>query len=276
MNQKLKILKKIKKNLLQIENMQKEKTEIIQKFEEEKEQFKKLLQELNERISEQETKYSTLIKIIEIKPNNELENFQPKIDSLSNKIDDNEAKTENKIKSIEENNENYKKELQKNNEDMIVRILNNSFTTQLSISNPGILEELKKREKTPFDHLFVASQSSNDIYSILDPSSDKYFCTTNDGNFYIQIDLKESVSITGFRILTFNNCFPKSFDIEIDGKIIKSIQNENELNCANKNVTIYFDQVLCKKFRFIQTGPNWDKNNNFLKIKQIELLYSFI
>ena len=37
-------------------------------------------------------------------------------------------------------------------------------------------------------------------------------------------------------------------------------------------MTINFDSTYGKNIRFIQTGPNWDCNTNFLSIKRIELL----
>lgn len=147
----------------------------------------------------------------------------------------------------------------------------NIFFTHLDSSSPGIISTLHKKSNTKFDHLFVASQSSNDIYNLIDPNSKSVFCTSDIGNFYINIELQKAVIIKGIEIFSSTSCFPKSFDIEINGVKKKSIKSADELNGANKRMKILFDPISCSTFRFIQNGPNW-KGSNFLYIKRIEFL----
>ena len=146
------------------------------------------------------------------------------------------------------------------------------ISAEMNLSSPGILEQLKMKERTPFDRLFVASQSSSDIYNLIDPNTKDDFCTTNGGNFFIEFELEETIPINGIQIFSSWSGFPKSFDIIIEGRTVKSIKEANDLNEQYKDMTIKFEINRCRRIRFQQTGPNWDKNNNFLHIKRIELL----
>ena len=57
------------------------------------------------------------------------------------------------------------------------------------------------------------------------------------------------------QIYTYTSDFPKSFDISIDGKVVKSIKEATELNGKNLMMTINFCSTYGKNIRFIQTGP---------------------
>ena len=131
---------------------------------------------------------------------------------------------------------------------------------------------LKKKEKTPFDRLFVASQSSDDIYNLIDPYSEGGFGTTDDGDFFIEFELRDAIIINGIQIFSSYSCFPKSFNIEIDGKCIQRITEAKDLNGKNKQMTVLFGPVKCLKLRIIQTGPNWDEGDTFLYFKRFEFL----
>ena len=149
---------------------------------------------------------------------------------------------------------------------------NMSFSAEISLGKPGLLSQLKTRQKTPFDRLFISSQSSNDVYNLLINKPNDFFYTGNDPNFYIQFELQSSVTISGMKLYTCHAGFPKSFCITIDGKLVKYIMEAKELNWKNKEMTINFTPVRGKKVRFTQKGPNWDLGNNKLYIKGIELL----
>ncbi|KAK8845928.1 hypothetical protein M9Y10_020863 [Tritrichomonas musculus] len=146
------------------------------------------------------------------------------------------------------------------------------FKTELSKEGPGILAQLKDKQKTPFDRLFVASQSSSDIYSLLLPHTDDSFGTNNSGDFFIEFELEAAVTISGVRIFSANKDFPKSFDISVGGETVISIKEARELNGEHKDMTVSFAPIRGRKVRFTQTGPNWDDGSNFLHIRGIELL----
>lgn len=153
--------------------------------------------------------------------------------------------------------------------------LNNIIIASKSLTGPGILGMLKKKEKSPFDPLFVASQSSRYIYDIINPfNNEGVFGTSNDKNnkFFIEFSFEKPITVNGMKIFTANKRFPRSFDIEVDGILVSSIKDAIELYDENKDVVVYFDPVKASKVRFIQTGPNWDEDNYYLHIKRIELL----
>ena len=145
------------------------------------------------------------------------------------------------------------------------------FITKLDKSSPGILQRLKNNEKSPFDHLFIPSQSSNDIYNVIDPNTNDRFCILDIGDF-IEIELKESIIITGIKIFSSTINFPKSFDIEIGNKKVSSIKEAKELNGENQEMTINISSIRCNKIRIINRGQNWDKGSNYAYFKRIELL----
>ena len=111
------------------------------------------------------------------------------------------------------------------------------FRTEKSKEGPGILSELKTKQKTPFDRLFVASQSSADIYNLLVPHTDDSFCTTDKGSSFIEFELEAAVTISGVKIFSSYESFPKSFDISVEGETVKSVREARELNGKYKDMT---------------------------------------
>lgn len=146
------------------------------------------------------------------------------------------------------------------------------LNVELSMTEPGILQRLKEKQKTPFDRLFVASQSSRDLYNLIDPNTSDDFRGSPNGDNFIEFLLEQEVTVNGVKIYSSFEYFPKSFDIEIDGNVVKSVKEANELNGQNKEMIIEFDPIRCRKFKFIQTGLNWDDNSKYIRIKRIELL----
>ena len=128
------------------------------------------------------------------------------------------------------------------------------------------------KEKNHFDHFFIASQSSCDIYNLIDPNTEDSFCTPAYSKHVIEFELEKKVTINGMKIYSSFKYFPKSFNIEIDGEIVFTTKNAEELNGKNKEMVINFNQKRTNKIKFIKIGPNWDKNTEYVMIKRIELL----
>ena len=100
-------------------------------------------------------------------------------------------------------------------------------------------------QKNPFDRLFVASQSSTDIYSLLVPTCDN-ISTTYDG-FFVEFELETTVIINSIQIFSLNGCYPRSFDIAFDGETVKSVKDAEELNGPYKDMIVNFDPIFLKK-----------------------------
>ncbi|KAK8840226.1 hypothetical protein M9Y10_031171 [Tritrichomonas musculus] len=198
------------------------------------------------------------------------QNYEKEINAFEKQISENDKKHEKEISDL-------KKQISENDKkcDNLLQVVNNnpeSFSVEPSLQNQGILERLKSREKNHFDRLFIASQSSCDIYNLLDPNTNDAFCTSSSEGFYIEFELEQEVSITGVKIFSSYKYFPKSFDIGIEGMKMVSVENAEDLNGKDKEMTINFRQVSGKKIRFTQTVPNWDKGTNYILIKRIEIL----
>ncbi|KAK8870877.1 hypothetical protein M9Y10_008775 [Tritrichomonas musculus] len=146
------------------------------------------------------------------------------------------------------------------------------FICKESFTDAGILHQLKMKEQSPFNPLFVASQSSNDLYSLLLPDDNDTFLTANVPNFFINFELKEVMTIYALKIVSSKVYFPKSFDIEIDGKTVLSVREARELNGKGKEMIVSFGQVKGRNVRIILTDKNWDKNDHFIAISHVELL----
>lgn len=224
--------------------------------------------------------HSHEIEDIQQTQSNKIEEMQQKFESLTNKI----GEIENKNQKLPNSQKN-----QSNNHDELKRIVNNHlheieniqpisdqiFTDQPNLETPGIIRRLERKQKTPFDRLFVASQSSNDIYNLIDPNTNDDFITSDiKKKFFITFELKEPVMINGMKIWSSNYGYPKSFDISVDGQIVKSIKEAEELNGKNKEMTIQFDAIQGTKIQFIQTGQSWDRKSHKINIKRIEILSS--
>lgn len=93
------------------------------------------------------------------------------------------------------------------------------FTAKMSMKSPGILSILKSKEKSIFDPLFIASRSSNDAYDLIQDNGES-FHTLYQPNFSIEFEIYENVTISGCQIFTSILFFPKSFDVEIEGKTV--------------------------------------------------------
>lgn len=239
------------------------------------EKLKQMIDSKSEKLKNDITLYLNQI-INEIKYNNE--KLNQTTDLLSNHINQIEMKNKkimNNYSQLINNDEKLlrvKYEMKNEMLSMVSHFASCSFMTNIGLSTTGILNHLKSKEKNQFDKLFIASTSSCDIYNLIDPNTKDDIGTGNDGNFFIEFELERPIKINGIKVFSSSTRFPKSFDIEVDGIIVKSIKEANELNGKFKEMTIIFDSMFGSKVKFIQTGPNWDRGNNFLNMRRFEIL----
>lgn len=126
------------------------------------------------------------------------------------------------------------------------------ISVEPNLDKPGILCQLKSRQKDKFDRLFIVSSSNNDLYSILQPSKNNWLTTSNLGDYWIEFEFKEEKLMHGITIHSYNSSFPCYFDITVDGKTVVSIRGQSELCGSYNSHTYYFNDVRAYKVRFIQ------------------------
>lgn len=128
---------------------------------------------------------------------------------------------------------------------------------------PGILSYLKESAQNEFDRQFIVSLSHRDPYDLL--LDNGHFFSLNTGNFYIEITLENSIEITGFELRGTDIDLPKSYQIFIDDEMFLDIKKDTQMRDEHKTLR-RFDAKSCKKFKFVQTGPNWDRKKKNKRI----------
>lgn len=138
-----------------------------------------------------------------------------------------------------------------------------------SLKEPGILEKLKTMESNPFDPLFIASQSSGDIYNLIDCQSEDSFSLYCNEHCFIDFELEEQVTINGIYLMFEELNFIDLFDVLINEKQIE-ISAEN---LSDDELLISFDQIACKKLTFrIKDSAAFDHIHEYISLNGIELL----
>ena len=135
----------------------------------------------------------------------------------------------------------------------------------------GIVAYLSTKSESPFDRKVALSQSSCDIYELINPdSSDKYVTAEEHCENYIQFEFKEEMRMQGIRLTSSDCCFLKSWrlvaineDDEDDIQVIYETTEEKSLNEKDGEVVLTFDPVTGRIFRIEQTGTNWEGGNSF-------------
>lgn len=145
------------------------------------------------------------------------------------------------------------------------------FSAKISSDGPGIFYFLKSQETNKFDRLIVASSSSRDVYNLIYPQKKDNYKTPKDDNSQIEFQLEESILINGIKIYSSVCNYPKTFDIQIDEKTVKSITEATELNGKHQTMIIKFQEERGKIVRFIKKGCGWDKRESII-IGKIEIL----
>lgn len=200
--------------------------------------------------------------------------YNEKIDSMRNTIAEQAKEIEllnDKLRSQQDEISRLNSSL-KEDEHAKTPSTDNFFYANHSLTDTGIFGTLKLKEKNPFDRLFIASQSSKDIYQLINPNSTGIFSTyTRDSDFFIEFILEEPVILNGIKVFAGNGHFPKSFDILVDDVVVKSITEATGLNGKHNIMTIKFSEKKGSRIRFLQTGPSWDDKKS-LFFKRFELL----
>ena len=144
----------------------------------------------------------------------------------------------------------------------------------MSHTNPGIFSYLIKSQKSVFDHFVVPSQSSGDLYCIIDENNQQNFSSGSGEYEWIQFEFKNPVSVVSLKVQSAHRSFVKTwkfiaYDDDDEKIVLYSTQDDPALNGTNKEVILNVKATSSKKFRFEKYGPNW-AGTNFIRIKNIE------
>jgi hypothetical protein len=139
----------------------------------------------------------------------------------------------------------------------------------------GILGFLRLTSYSPYERRFSVSQSSAELYAIIDPSCENYYGSPDKGDAWIQFDFPHEITVFGFLIQSYLSCFVKSYRIvsissNFSEQVIFATNSEIGLQGELKEVTHVIDPpVKTRYIRFEQTGKSWS-DKNFIGVKRID------
>lgn len=227
----------------------------------------KAVLQLYKKASLQELKINELTSMIE--------NLNDEVCEL-NKLVISLKQDENKINSISKEADQIQEKLN-GSLSIIKNIIEPGYRVEIPISNSanGIFAYLINSQKSPFDHLVVPSQSSGDIYCIIDPDSPGNYSSGSGEYEWIQFEFKEPITALSFKIKSAHRAFLKTWGFiayDEDGKevILYKTKDDPTLNGKYKETIINFKAIEAKKFRIEKFGENW-AGTNFMRIKNFEL-----
>lgn len=117
----------------------------------------------------------------------------------------------------------------------------------------GVLDYLRRSQESKFNRKFIASQSSRDIYNLIDPSSNDIF-RSGGGDFWIMFEFEKPISIIGMKMQSTESDFLSSFQIMVDLDIIYLAQNEKSFQKPHRFSTIQFIPQVTQKIKIQQNG----------------------
>lgn len=203
------------------------------------------------------------------------------VEDLSNEVNDlnklvsHLQQNDNKIESISKEADNIQTNLNKSLS-VIQSIIDPGYRVEIPINNTsvGIFAYLISSQKAPFDRLVVPSQSSGDVYCIIDPDSPGNYSSGSGDYEWVQFEFKEPISVLSFKIKSAHRAFLRTWGLiayDDDGKeiILYKKKDDPALNGKFKETTINFKAIEAKKFRIEKFGKNWAETN-FMRIKNFE------
>lgn len=142
-----------------------------------------------------------------------------------------------------------------------------------------VLSWLRERELNEKRKLFVVRQSSNDIYSWLDPDSDFDQHGSSDGeNAWIKIEFPTPIRVNGLKVTSNyrNEGFPKTFVVifsdnsENGEERTIPFDGSDNLNGPGLSVEKEFEVFSAKVIRIESRGPN-SSGDNYFRLGGFEL-----
>ncbi|OHS99634.1 hypothetical protein TRFO_33868 [Tritrichomonas foetus] len=144
----------------------------------------------------------------------------------------------------------------------------------LDNSRNGIFAYLINNQTSKFDRDLVPSQSSGDVYCIIDENNPGNFSSGSGDYEWVQFEFKEPISLVSFMIRSAHRAFLKTWNLvaydDHENEIILYQTKDNpSLNGKNKEVILNVKAYKAQTFRLEKLGENW-AGTNFMRIQQIE------
>ena len=234
---------------------------------------------------------STLKSNIYININQRFENstsilneMQSHVSEMSNEID----KLKRVLMSIKDNKQETDEELKKTKSEIdmnfiktLVSISKNkdnkcdSLYIPVTTNAGGIFFYLTNSKKSVFDHSIIPSQSSGDIYCIIDENDEGNFSSGSGDYEWIQFEFQEEIQINSFKIQSAHRSFLKSWSLiafDSDDNEITLFETEDDERLKGKYAQLTekcIKNVKTSRVRLEKYGENWN-DSNFIRIKNIE------
>jgi hypothetical protein len=149
------------------------------------------------------------------------------------------------------------------------------FEFPVSFTLNGIFGYLITSQQSPFERNVITSQSSGDLYRLIDPNSTDNFSSGAGDCEWIQFEFPEPISIVAFKLKSAHRSFLKtwsffSIDRHQSRTELFSAVDDNRLNGDGNEVIIDIKATRSTTFRLEKYGTNW-QDSNFFRLKNIEL-----
>jgi hypothetical protein len=153
----------------------------------------------------------------------------------------------------------------------IERFVGGDLVFSPSVVGSGAIGHFRKTESV-FMSGCALTQSSGDVFSLIDPDSQNNYGSSNSGQAWIKVQLRDPVMISAIRIQVGNRHLPRDFDVLLtgpDGEFTRAVRNAN-LNTPSRSETYPIDAMSITAVTITQRGPAWDGDQH-LNFRSLEL-----
>jgi hypothetical protein len=144
-----------------------------------------------------------------------------------------------------------------------------------SPSDGGAIGFLRAKS-SKFEPYCIVSDSSNNLYNLIDPESNDC-CSTNDsGKAWTCFEFREAVDISEIQIQSASGDFPRSFDFVLtgrDGTIVRREIRDANLNGRNQSERYEIGEMSVQSVKIEQKGVSWS-GRHILHIHSVQFFSS--
>lgn len=210
--------------------------------------------------------------------NSQQKNVDEEIQQINNNIDQTNSKIteiQNSLTPLTTYSFSSSNPTQDTNQSENANEIKNPVHLSPNFNCGGILNFLITSQTSIFNRLVVPSQSSGDIYSIIDKNDSGNYSSGSGEYEWIQFEFPEEITFTSFTIQSAHRSFLKTWNIiGYDSKdeevLLFEAKNDESLNGKYNTITkLFLKKFKTKKLRLEKFGENWS-NTNFFRIMHID------